>query len=83
MKYNYSFDRKWVRFGGVERNLLKLDSGSYEEKMEQHNKYVLTIYKFNVSMNGQNRVHCGYPANGYTDPVTVNLPGLCVFLNWK
>jgi hypothetical protein len=72
-----------MRFGGEEMKALKLDSGSYEEKMEQNNKYVLTIFRFNVSMNGQYRVYCHYPIGRYTDPATVNLPGLCVFLNWK
>ncbi|XP_060582631.1 uncharacterized protein LOC132739010 [Ruditapes philippinarum] len=67
-------ERKWIRFDGRFGETLTLNGGSYEEKMEQHNKYILIIYRFNVSMKGQYRVYCGSPVDMYTDPVTVNLP---------
>ncbi|XP_060552902.1 uncharacterized protein LOC132714142, partial [Ruditapes philippinarum] len=74
MYYRDSLERKWSRYVGRYGKTLKLNAGTYTEKKEQHYKYVLIIYRFNVSMNGQYRVYCGSPIGRYTDPVTVNLP---------
>jgi hypothetical protein len=77
-----SFERKWIHsFGGTSKELT-FAGGSYEETLEQNNEYVLTIFRFSVSMNGQYWVNCHSPSlNMYTNAITVNIPGSCVFLN--
>jgi hypothetical protein len=80
MQNSGSFERRWIHSVGGIHKVLTLVGGSYEEKIEQNNKYVLTIFMFNISMNGDYGVYCGSSAK-YTYFITVKLPGLCMFLN--
>jgi hypothetical protein len=81
MENSGSFYRKWIHSFGNMGKILILTRGSYKEAPE-NNKYVLTIYRFNASMNGQYRVYCGSPLrNKFTDFITVILSGLCAFQN--
>jgi hypothetical protein len=81
MRNSGSFTREWKHIVGRTSKTLKLTDGNYQETLEQNNKYVLTIYMFNISMNGEYRVYCGGSEEAlYTDEITVYLPGLCVFI---
>jgi hypothetical protein len=82
MQISGSFERKWIHSFGETRQELTFGDGSYEETWEQNDKYVLTIFRFSVSMNGQYWVYCRSSSlNLYTKAITVNIPGSCVFLN--
>jgi hypothetical protein len=80
MRNSGNFLRVWVHIVGGTNKDVKLTDGSYQETLEQNNKYVLTIYMFSISMNGEYRVYCGGSEGLYTDDLTVYLLGLCVFM---
>jgi hypothetical protein len=70
-----NFKHEWALNVGRKTKLLKLTDGNYQETLEQNNKYVLTIYMFDISMNGRYSVYCVSEAI-YSDYETVYLPGL-------
>ncbi|XP_060556918.1 uncharacterized protein LOC132717464 [Ruditapes philippinarum] len=73
MQNSGSFERRWIHSVRGRNKVLTLVGGSYEETFEQNNKYVLTIFMFNISMDGDYGVYCGSSAK-YTDFITVKLP---------
>ncbi|XP_060564344.1 uncharacterized protein LOC132723602 [Ruditapes philippinarum] len=81
MRNSGSFKREWRHTFGRASQILKLTDGNYQETFdEENNKYVLTIYMFNISMNGEYYVDCGGSGALYTKHITVYFPGLCVFI---
>jgi hypothetical protein len=73
-----SYERKWLNFDEMKSEILKLSDGRYEETLEKSYKYVLTIYMFNVSMNGGYIVHFGHGFR-HTNVIIVKLSGWFVF----
>jgi predicted S18 family serine protease len=71
-----SVERSWLHTDEKKSETLILANGSYEETTGQNNKYVLTIFMFNITMNGKYSVYCGQSLL-YTNAILLKLPGMC------